>query len=210
MRGCNLCVCGTLLRLPLRKWRNAFDANLDAYMVAAKLGEDPSSLSKACSLSSASRNDLSAFFFLYLRQAACIKHAAHGIEPGQTLCSINHIFFHFMLNMELIYDLYSVQLSRMTLTIRRRNWEATHFKSSGMRAKASTSDIVSTVLVEMGRFEEEVGSRAHVRSSSPQKSPAFSSDELKKPVLPPFVVAVASFPRMMNSISSTGSPSRTM
>ena len=79
-----------------------------------------------------------------------------------------------------------------------------------MRAKASTSDIVSTVLVEMGRFAEELGSKAHVRSSSPQKSPALSSEELKKPVLPPFVVAVARFPRIMKSISSTGSPSQTM
>jgi len=39
------------------------------------------------------------------------------------------------------------------LFIRRRNWEATDFESSGMRAKASTSDIVSTVLVETSRFE---------------------------------------------------------
>jgi hypothetical protein len=60
-----------------------------------------------------------------------------------------------------------------------------------MRAKASTSVIVSTVLVEIGKFEEVVGSKAHVRSSSPQKSPALSSEELKKPVLLPFVVAVA-------------------
>ena len=86
----------------------------------------------------------------------------------------------------------------------------TNFKSSGRRAKASTSDILSTVVVEMGRFEEELGSKAHVRSSSPQKSPAWRIEELKKLVLPPYVVRVASFPRIMKSISSTGSPSRTM
>ncbi|KAL8172557.1 hypothetical protein V2J09_024361 [Rumex salicifolius] len=64
------------------------------------------------------------------------------------------------------------------------------------------------VLVEMGRLEEERGSRAHVSSSSPQKSPSSRKTELKKPVLPPFVVIVTSRPLIMNSISSTGSPSR--
>ncbi|MCI74727.1 hypothetical protein A2U01_0097978, partial [Trifolium medium] len=57
-----------------------------------------------------------------------------------------------------------------------------------MSANASTSDIVSTVLVEVGRFEEEFGSKAQVKSSSPQKSPGIRNNELKKPVLPPFVV----------------------
>ena len=77
IRGSNLFGCGTLERLPLRKWHNTLEANLDAYTVAAKLGEDPSSFSKACILSSASRANFSAFFFLYLCQAACMKHAPH-------------------------------------------------------------------------------------------------------------------------------------
>ncbi|RDX82130.1 hypothetical protein CR513_37119, partial [Mucuna pruriens] len=82
-------------------------------------------------------------------------------------------------------------------SVARRNCDATNFKSSAFRAKASTSVRVWTVLVEMG-------------SSSPQKSPALRYSELKKPVLPPFVVMVNSLPRIMKSISSTGSPSRTM
>ncbi|CAA7408668.1 unnamed protein product [Spirodela intermedia] len=92
----------------------------------------------------------------------------------------------------------------------RRNWEATNLRSSATRAKASTSVRAFTVLVEEGRLEDELGSRAQVRSSSPQKSPPLRKSALKKPVLPPLVVALSSVPRMMNSISSTGSPSRTM
>ena len=53
-----------------------------------------------------------------------------------------------------------------------RNWETTNFMSSTTRAKASTSDMVSTVLLEIGRFEDAFGCKAHVSSSSPQKSPA--------------------------------------
>lgn len=85
---------------------------------------------------------------------------------------------------------------------------ATNLKSSALKAKASTSDIVFTVLVELGRLDVDVGSRAQVRSSSPQKSPAFRTSELKKPVLPPFVVMLIKFPLMTKSISFTGSPSR--
>lgn len=96
------------------------------------------------------------------------------------------------------------------LLCRRRNWLATNLRSSAMRANASTSVLASTVLVEIGRLEEDFGSKAHVRSSSPQKSPALRSAQLKKPVLPPLVVIVAKFPRIIKSISSTGSPSRMM
>ncbi|CAN6460210.1 unnamed protein product [Victoria cruziana] len=70
--------------------------------------------------------------------------------------------------------------------------------SSARNAKASTSLSALTVLVEDGS------------SSSPQKSPGFRVVELKKPVLPPLVVELSSCPRIMNSISVTGSPSRTM
>jgi len=85
IRGSNLRGFGTLLlRLPLGKWRNAFDANLAVYTVATKLGEDPSSFSKAFILSSASsRDNLSAYFFLYLRQDAWMKHAAHFLHRGE-------------------------------------------------------------------------------------------------------------------------------
>ncbi|KAK6944347.1 hypothetical protein RJ641_025449 [Dillenia turbinata] len=79
-----------------------------------------------------------------------------------------------------------------------------------MRAKASTSVIAFTVRVDDGRFEPDLGSRAQVRSSSPQKSLSLSKLRLKNPLLPPSVVTLSRRPRMMKSISSTGSPSRTM
>lgn len=64
--------------------------------------------------------------------------------------------------------------------------------------------------VEEGKLRLEEGIRAHVRSSSPQKSPGLSVMELKNPERPPFVVELSSWPRIMKSISFTGSPSRTM
>ncbi|BAS81301.1 Os02g0789150 [Oryza sativa Japonica Group] len=67
-----------------------------------------------------------------------------------------------------------------------------------------------TVRVDDGKLTVGLGTRAHPSSSSPQKSPDFRVVELKKPVRPPFVVELSSFPRMMKSISVTGSPSRTM
>ncbi|KAF3782622.1 hypothetical protein EJ110_NYTH33802 [Nymphaea thermarum] len=82
--------------------------------------------------------------------------------------------------------------------------------SSARNAKASTSLSALTVLVEDGRLPVDLGSKAHESSSSPQKSPGFKAVELKKPVLPPLVVELSSCPRIMNSISVTGSPSRTM
>ncbi|RDY14752.1 hypothetical protein CR513_00125, partial [Mucuna pruriens] len=71
--------------LPVQDWyifketvRSALAANLDAYTVAPRLRVDPSSSAKAsCSLSCASYNDLSIFFFQYRRHAACMKQAAH-------------------------------------------------------------------------------------------------------------------------------------
>jgi hypothetical protein len=82
-RGSNL--CGILLCLLFSlKFRNAFAANLDAYMVAPRLIVDPSSFARAsCSLSSASRNVFSIFFFLYRRQAACMKHTLHVFHCGE-------------------------------------------------------------------------------------------------------------------------------
>ncbi|TVU33294.1 hypothetical protein EJB05_25104 [Eragrostis curvula] len=77
-------------------------------------------------------------------------------------------------------------------------------------SRAQVRDSVFAVLVEQGRVEAELGSSAHVRSSSPQKSPASRTLELKKPVCPPFVVILSRDPLMMKSISFTGSPSRTM
>uniref|UniRef100_A0A3Q7H2P7 Uncharacterized protein n=1 Tax=Solanum lycopersicum TaxID=4081 RepID=A0A3Q7H2P7_SOLLC len=78
------------------------------------------------------------------------------------------------------------------------------------KAKASTSVRAFTVRVEDGRLEPDFGSSAQVRSSSPQKSLSFNKLRLKKPLLPPSVVTLSRRPRMMKSISSTGSPSRTM
>ena len=66
-----------------------------------------------------------------------------------------------------------------------------------------------TVRVEVGRFRFDVGIKAQVNNSSPQKSPGLRVMELKKPDRPPFVVELSSWPLMMNSISFTGSPSRT-
>jgi len=57
-----------------------------------------------------------------------------------------------------------------------------------MRAKASTSEMALTVRVEEGRMKLGPGPRAHVSSSSPQKSPGPMRQELKKPVRPPLVV----------------------
>ncbi|URE11099.1 hypothetical protein MUK42_30558, partial [Musa troglodytarum] len=80
------------------------------------------------------------------------------------------------------------------------NCVATNFRSSAIRAEASTSDGVSTVLVEIGRLDDEYGSSAQVRSSSPQKSPALRMSELENPVLPPLVVMPSSSPRIIMSI----------
>ncbi|CAA7398683.1 unnamed protein product [Spirodela intermedia] len=71
-----------------------------------------------------------------------------------------------------------------------QEWEC-----SARRAKPSTSTRAFTVLVEDGRLPVDLGSRAHVSSSSPQKSPG---------------LRLSNLPRMMKSISVTGSPSRTM
>ena len=54
------------------------------------------------------------------------------------------------------------------------------------------------------------GTKAHVSSSSPQKSPGLRVMELKNPDLPPLVVELSSWPLMMKSISFTGSPSLVM
>ncbi|URE02518.1 hypothetical protein MUK42_27964, partial [Musa troglodytarum] len=67
-----------------------------------------------------------------------------------------------------------------------------------------------TVLVEEGKFTVDFGRRAQASSSSPQKSPGLNVIELKKPVRPPLVVELSNLPRIMKSISVTGSPSRTM
>ncbi|KAK2970898.1 hypothetical protein RJ640_005255 [Escallonia rubra] len=77
-------------------------------------------------------------------------------------------------------------------------------------ANASTSVSDLTVRVDNGRFKFEVGIKAHVSNSSPQKSPGLSVMELKNPDLPPLVVELSSWPLITNSISFTGSPSRTM
>ncbi|CAA6668066.1 unnamed protein product [Spirodela intermedia] len=82
--------------------------------------------------------------------------------------------------------------------------------SSAIRAKASTSVTARTVLVEEGRFDPDLGSSAQVNSSSPQKSRSFRTLWLKNPLRPPSVVILSRRPRMMKSISSTGSPSLTM
>ncbi|KAG9152510.1 hypothetical protein Leryth_016436, partial [Lithospermum erythrorhizon] len=82
------------------------------------------------------------------------------------------------------------------------------FLSSELRANASTSEVAFTERVDDGRITLGRGSRAHVSNSSPQKSLGPMLIELKKPVRPPFVVYESRFPRMMNSISFTGSPSR--
>ncbi|KAK2986505.1 hypothetical protein RJ640_021380 [Escallonia rubra] len=84
-----------------------------------------------------------------------------------------------------------------------------NFISSAIRAKASTSVKAFTVRVDGGKLEPALGSRAHVRSSSPQKSPSFKTPRLKNPLLPPSVVTLSRRPRIMKSISFTGSPSRT-
>ncbi|GER27772.1 pantothenate synthetase [Striga asiatica] len=70
--------------------------------------------------------------------------------------------------------------------------------------------VESEMRVEEGRFEADFGSRAQVKSSSPQKSPSFKRLRLKNPLRPPSVVTLSRRPRMRKIISSTGSPSRTM
>nr|GLL21396.1 hypothetical protein CR513_22217 [Ipomoea trifida] len=92
----------------------------------------------------------------------------------------------------------------------RRNWVVMNFNSSAISAKVSTSVKAFTVRVDGGKFAPAFGSSAHVRSSSPQKSLSFRMPRLKKPLLPPSVVTLSMRPRMTKSISSTGSPSRTM
>ena len=67
-----------------------------------------------------------------------------------------------------------------------------------------------TVRVEEGRVALDLGIKAQVSSSSPQKSPGLRVMELKNPDLPPLVVELSNCPLMTNSISFTGSPSRTM
>jgi hypothetical protein len=64
--------------------------------------------------------------------------------------------------------------------------------------------------VEEGKLRVDFGSNAQASSSSPQKSPGLKVIELKKPVRPPFVVELSSFPLIIKSISVTGSLSRTM
>ncbi|KAK6912108.1 hypothetical protein RJ641_024201 [Dillenia turbinata] len=92
----------------------------------------------------------------------------------------------------------------------RLNCPATNLRSSARSANASTSVSDLTVRVDEGRFRLELGINAHVNNSSPQKSPGPRVMELKKPDRPPLVVELSSWPLMMNSISVTGSPSRTM
>nr|GMC73568.1 hypothetical protein CR513_22217 [Ipomoea batatas] len=92
----------------------------------------------------------------------------------------------------------------------RRNWVVMNFNSSAISAKVSTSVKAFTVRVDGGKFAPAFGSSAHVRSSSPQKSLSFRMPRLKKPLLPPSVVTLSMRPRMTKSISSTGSPSRTI
>ena len=72
------------------------------------------------------------------------------------------------------------------------NWLDTDFKSSARSAKASTSSMARTVRVEEGRLNAGAGMRAHVTSSSPQKSPGRRVMELKKPERPPLVVELSS------------------
>ncbi|KAF7843186.1 hypothetical protein G2W53_000091 [Senna tora] len=67
-----------------------------------------------------------------------------------------------------------------------------------------------TVRVDDGKLAPDLGSNAHVRSSSPQKSPSLRRPRLKNPLLPPSVVTLSKRPRMMNNISITGSPSLTI
>ncbi|KAK3033575.1 hypothetical protein RJ639_032423 [Escallonia herrerae] len=86
--------------------------------------------------------------------------------------------------------------------------ESSTARTSG--AKASTSESARTLLVEEGRFRVEFGIKAHVSNSSPQKSPGPRVMELKNPDLPPLVVELSSCPLIINSISSVGSPSRTI
>ena len=90
----------------------------------------------------------------------------------------------------------------------RRNWLATNLRSSDDNEKASTSFTALTVWVDMGRWFCGLGSRAQVSSSSPQKSPTPRTPKFKKPVRPPFVVTLSSWPRITKNISLTGSPSR--
>ncbi|KAG5599055.1 hypothetical protein H5410_030425 [Solanum commersonii] len=68
-----------------------------------------------------------------------------------------------------------------------RNCAATNFKSSATNVNDSTSETAFTVRVEDGRITLGRRLRAHVSSSSPQKSPGPIRQELKKPVRPPFV-----------------------
>uniref|UniRef100_A0A3Q7F9S9 Uncharacterized protein n=1 Tax=Solanum lycopersicum TaxID=4081 RepID=A0A3Q7F9S9_SOLLC len=81
-------------------------------------------------------------------------------------------------------------------------------RSSARSANASTSVSVLTVRVEAGNCVE-LGSKAQVSNSSPQKSLGPRVIELKNPDLPPFVVELSSCPLMIKSISLTGSSSRT-
>ncbi|BAS79871.1 Os02g0627750 [Oryza sativa Japonica Group] len=97
----------------------------------------------------------------------------------------------------------------MRALCRRRNCDATNRRSSATSANASTSDTARTVRVDSGSDAAGRGSSAHGRSSSPQNSPAPMRHELKNPDLPPCVVYESRYPRMMNSMESTGSSSRT-
>ena len=91
---------------------------------------------------------------------------------------------------------------------RRLNCEAADLRSSAAREKASTSVRAWTVLVEIGKCDQDWGSKAHVRRWSPQKSLALKCTTLRNPVCHPLVVALKSFPLITNTISPTGSPSR--
>ncbi|WVZ82215.1 hypothetical protein U9M48_029502, partial [Paspalum notatum var. saurae] len=124
---------------------------------------------------------LAIFLLLWRRQACWMKHAD---QYRNVCCSF--------------------------LLWRRLNWLATNLRSSARRANASTSKIAFTVRVDDGKLTVGLGTRAHPRSSSPQKSPGLRVIELKKPVRPPSVVELSSLPRMINNISVTGSPSRTI
>ncbi|KAK2993859.1 hypothetical protein RJ640_003971 [Escallonia rubra] len=60
------------------------------------------------------------------------------------------------------------QVCWSSLLWRRLNWEATNLRSSAIRAKATTSVRACAVLVEVGRMEEELGSKAHCASHDKQ------------------------------------------
>ncbi|WVZ76968.1 hypothetical protein U9M48_024876 [Paspalum notatum var. saurae] len=158
-----------------------------------------------------------------VRSASCYQQNSaaprlSGVVPSLTIAACNLFSFSYKVSSSFFLQYLcqaacmkqAAQVCWSCLLWSLLNCVATNFKSSALKAKVSTSDNVFTVLVEPGRFEAEVGSRAQVRSSSPQKSPPCRTLELKKPVCPPFVVVLSRVPLIMKSISFTGSPSRMM